>query len=172
MGRIRRMIAAVPGKCLLVIGLFVLGLSACNYMPAFAPGGAGEGLRGSVVMDEPGDRNEYTFATRLEERLGRPKNPRYRLSYSVVTSTEGVGRTPTQRITRFNVTGTVEYQVFDTVSGERLHSGTVESLAGYSATVPLTSSTAATRDASKRLMTILADQVAVRVLASYRNWSG
>ena len=172
MGWIQGLITALPRNCLVILGIGFLGLSACNYTPAFAPGGAGEGLKGSVIMEEPRDRNDYTFATRLEERLGRPRNARFRLKYSISTSTEGVGRTPTQRITRFNVTGTAEYQVLDTVAGTVVHSGKVENLTGYSGTIPLTSARVATRDASDRLMVILADQVAVRVLASYRDWSG
>ncbi len=166
-----RLTAAVPKKCLAMLGLCFLGLSACNYTPAFAPGGAGDGLKGSIALKEPGDRNDYTFATRLEERLGRPQNARYRLNYSIVTGTKGIGRTPTQQITRFSVTGTAEYQVYDTAEGLTVHSGKVEGLTGYSATIPLTSAGAATRDSSDRLMVILADQVAVRVLSSYRGWS-
>ena len=171
MAGVRRLTSAAPGKCLAVLALCFLGFSACNYTPAFAPGGVGDGLKGSIAVKEPSDRNEYTFATRLEERLGQPQNARYRLNYSIVTSTKGVGRTPTQQITRFSVTGTADYQIYDTADELAVHSGKVESLTGYSATVPLTSAGAATRDASDRLMVILADQVAVRVLSSYRDWS-
>jgi len=155
-----------------ILGLCILGLSACGYTPVYAPGGAGDGLAGSILVQEPGRENEYTFATRLEERFGRSQGARYRLDYSITTDTEGVGRTPEQQITRFNVTGTARYQVIDTASGTAVHSGEVESFTGYSATIPLAGARAATRDANERLMVILADQVAVRVLASYRDWAG
>ncbi len=166
------LIPAASRMCFAVLGLCLLSLSACNYTPALAPEGASDGLMGSIAVQEPRSQDGYAFVTRLEERLGRPKGARYQLSYSIVTSTEGVGRKRDQRITRFNLNGAAEYQLVDVQEGKTVHSGKVENHTSYSATIPLANSRAATRDASQRLMVILADQVAVRILASYRGWSG
>ncbi len=145
---------------------------ACSYTPVYAPHGAGYGLPGTILVQEPDSGNDYFFAIRIEERLGRPHGARYRLEYDITTGTEGIGRSLEQQITRFNVSGTAGYQVIDRATGDVLHSGTVDGITGYSATIPLADAPAATRDANKRLMVILADQVAVRVLASYRDWKG
>jgi len=168
-----RPVPAVPDirGAALCLGLLLV-LAACSYTPAYAPGGAGDGLFGSILVREPDTENDYIFVRRLDERLGRSNGARYRLNYSIETDTESVGRTLEQQVTRFNVSGTAQYQAVDTITSEVVHSGTVEGITGYSATIPLAGARAATRDANRRLMVILADQVAVRVLASYRDWEG
>lgn len=151
-----------------LLSLFVP--AACGYTAAYAPGGAGYGLEGSILVQEPSDHDEFIFVTRLEERLGRPQGARYQLTYSIETGTESAGRTAEQEITRFIVNGVARFQITDAVAGRVVHSGTVENLTSYSAAIPFASSRAATRDAIERLMVILADQVVVRILASYRDW--
>ncbi len=170
-GPFRSISVSSAARCV-VLGLCLFVFAACNYTPAYAPGGAGYGLAGSILVQEPGSLDDYVFAMRLEERLGRPHSARYLLNYRIETNTEGVGRTPEQKITRFNVSGTAQYEVIDAATGNVVHSGTVEGRTGYSAKLPLASARAAARDASKRLMVILADQVAVRALAGYRDWEG
>ncbi len=162
---------AVSWVCFAVFSLCILWLASCSYRPVFGPGGVGEGLAGAILVEEPGNHEEYVFTARLEQRLGRPQGARYRLDYNIETGSEGVGRTPEQRVTRYNVTGTAEYRVIELGADRTVHSGKVESLTSYSAAIPLTSARAAARDASERLMVILADQVTVRVLATYGDWS-
>ena len=170
--RLRRHLPAAPWACFAIFSLCLLWLASCGYRPVFGPGAVGEGLAGAILVREPGNHEEYVFTARLEQRLGRPQGARYRLDYGIETRSEGVGRTPEQRLTRYNVTGIAEYRVIDLGADRTVHSGKVESLTSYSAAIPLTGARAAGRDASERLMVILADQVTVRVLATYRDWSG
>ena len=137
-------------------------LAACGFSPVYAPGGAGDGLRGSILVDAPDDRNSFVFVSRVEERLGRAQAARYTMAYDITTLSEGVGITPAQETTRFNLFGTVSYQIIDTTTGKPVTTGQVENFTGYSATSLIVGTQSVTRDANERLMVVLADQIVAR----------
>ena len=145
-------------------------LAACGFSPVHGPGGAGTALQGRILVDEPDSRNEFTFVARLEDRLGRAQAPQYALSYQITTKSEGVGITPAQETTRFNLLGTASYQVKPLGSDRVLTQGKVENFTGYSATSLIVSTQSVTRDANERLMVILADQITARLIATAPDW--
>ncbi|RPE64842.1 LPS-assembly lipoprotein [Pacificibacter maritimus] len=137
-----------------------VALAGCGFQPAYGPTSAASQLRGAVQIDAPQDRNAYTVARRLEDIFARPQDPQYSLKFSVQTDDESVGITPDQEITRYHITGTATYTLADVTTGRILASGTAQSFTAYSATGSTVSSVTATRDATTRLMNILADQIA------------
>jgi LPS-assembly lipoprotein len=145
-------------------------LAGCGFSPVHAPGGAGSGLGGTILVEEPDNRNEFSFVARLEERLGLAQAPTHLLNYTIDTRSEGVGITPEQETTRYNVFGTVEYEIVEAGTGRVVHRGKVENFTGYSATSLIVGTQSVTRDANERLMVILADQVVARLIATARDW--
>ncbi len=158
-----------PRRAFLAV-LLATGHAACGFTPVYAPGGAGDGLRGSLLVDEPDNRNEFTFVSRLEDRLGRARAAPYSLAYLIKTRTEGVGVTPAQETTRYNLFGQATYSVVDRASGAILATGSVNNFTGYSTTSLIVGSQSVTRDANERLMVILADQVVARLIATSSDW--
>lgn len=160
----------------------VIGLTACGYSPAYGPKGSARNLFNRVEFKTPASRNEFDLVGQFEQRLGHGEDAKFRLTYDVSTSQDGTGLTPAQERIRFNVVGRLSYTLTDTTSGQVLTRGTVENFTGYSvasvdvtATPPGTSATISTlsakRDASRRLMVILADQVVTRLIASSPGWA-
>ncbi|MBA3908541.1 MAG: hypothetical protein C0524_01375 [Rhodobacter sp.] len=146
--------------------LLPLALAACGFTPAYAPGGAATALLGTVRADDPTDKNGFDLVERLEERLGRPEDHRYNLSYTIATEAVGVGITTENEITRFNLKGVIEYTLSDRATGERLSAGRVQNFTAYSATGSTVAGLAAEEDAAFRLMRILADQIVARLIAT------
>ena len=142
-----------------------LALAACGFTPAYAPGGPALALQGGVWVADPDDKNGFDFVERIEERLGRTKAPRYRLSYTITTSTVGVGITADSKTTRYNIKGAVDYTLSDFADGRRIAGGRVQSFTAYAATGSTVAGVAAEEDAAYRLMRILADQIVVRLVA-------
>ncbi|GHC55530.1 hypothetical protein GCM10007315_18120 [Gemmobacter tilapiae] len=142
----------------------LLALPACTFTPAYAPGGPAQSLQGSIRVDDPSDKNGFDLVERLEERLGRPNTPRYRLAYSITTKPVGVGITPDAATTRYNLTGQIDWSLTD-LSGTRVAGGTVTNFTSYSATGSTVAGLAAEEDAALRLMRILADQIVMRLIA-------
>ena len=99
----------------------------------------------------------------FEQRLGRTDSPRYRLTWDLTTSEDGIAVTATQETTRFEVLGTLGYALSDMTTGAVLASGTVRNFTGYSATGTTVAARTDQLDANRRLMIILADEVLTRL---------
>lgn len=151
--------------------LFLLSAAAlpvvgCGFAPAYGPGGAATRLQNSILADEPRTGPDYVLVRQLEDRLGRGAPARYGLSYAVTLSEELIAINPQNITTRYNLLGTVTFALRDLASGAVLTSGEVESFTGYSASGTTVATSAARRDATSRLMTILADQMVARLTAA------
>ena len=147
-----------------------MGLSACGFSPVYAPGGVGDGLNGLILADEPDNRDAFVFVAQFEKRMGRPEAPTYALRYTIQKRSEGVGITPEAETTRFNVFGGIQYSLVEFGTDREVTSGFVENFTGYSATRLIVSTQSVERNASERLMVILADQVVAKLLATASDW--
>lgn len=141
-------------------------LAACGFTPAYGPAGPAQGLQGRIRAADPGDKNGFDFVTAIEARFGRSKDPRYALAYTITTEAVGVGFATDTTITRYNLTGRVAWSLTDTESDTRIAGGTAENFTSWSATSATVAAVAAEQDAAKRLMVILADQIAAEILAA------
>ena len=148
-----------------------LALAACGFTPAYGPGGPAARIQSSISVADPGDKNAFDLVERLEERLGRPKADRFDLTYSIKTTVVGVGITPDNAITRYNLNGVVDWALTNRTSGSRVAGGQVKSFTSYSATGSTVAGLAAQEDAARRLMRILADQITARLLATSGTWN-
>jgi LPS-assembly lipoprotein len=151
--------------------LAMLTLGGCGFAPALGPGGAAEGLQGSIRAANPADKNAFDLVERLEERIGRPETARFDLAYVIATKAIGVGITQDNAITRYNLTGLVDWTLTERATGARVAGGRVENFTSYSATGSTVAGLAAEEDAAFRLMRILADQIVSRLIASSGDWS-
>ena len=151
--------------------LMPLALAACGFTPAYGPQGPARGLMGRVRVDDPASKDAFDLVERLEERLGRPQVVRYDLSYSITTQPVGVGITKASDITRYNLTGNIDWTLTDRESGARVAGGRVESFTSWSAAGSTVAGLAAEEDAHRRLMHILADQIVMRIVASSAAWT-
>lgn len=146
--------------------LAVVALAACGFSPVYAPGGPAAALQGRILVAEPDDRDAFDLVARIEERLGRAAAPDLALSYAIATDEVGVAVSPTNAITRFNVTGSVDWALRDIATEQVLAEGRAHGFTAYSATGTPVSTRAAGIDARRRLMRMLADQIVTRLLAT------
>ncbi|MEM7720755.1 MAG: LPS assembly lipoprotein LptE [Pseudomonadota bacterium] len=146
-------------------------LSACGFTPVYAPGGGGEILRRSFIVEPPTTRLGFALVSRIEARLGRVEAPAYVLTYDISTSTSGLAITGADDVTRINIDGVVRYQVNRIGTDEVVESGQVTTFVAYSQTGTPIATVAARRDAEDRLMITLADQMVSRLLSSAPSWT-
>ena len=145
-------------------------LAACGLTPAFGTGGPAEQLLGAVHTADPTEKTGFDFVQRVEERLGRPTTPLFDLAYTITTRPVGVGITAAGAITRFNLTGSVDWTLTRSSDGSRVTGGRAESFTSYSATGSTVAGLAAETDAGLRLMRLLADQVVTHLVATSAAW--
>lgn len=147
-----------------------LVLVGCGYQPVSVEGGAADGLRGSIEIADPVDPDGAVLVQQLERRLGLAENPEYRLFAEIRLRDEGIGFTPDEAITRYNVEGRIDYRL-QALDGDRLVTvGQVQNFTSYSATSTPFATQVARRDARSRLMVILADQLSADLLSSAPDW--
>ncbi|MBN2631813.1 MAG: hypothetical protein JXR75_14885 [Rhodobacteraceae bacterium] len=148
-----------------------LAMAACGFAPANAPGAAAAGLQGRIRVADPSDKLGFDLVERLEERLGRPDSVAYDLSYTIVTEDVGTGITADNAITRYHLTGHIDWTLTSRDGGQRVAGGRVQSFTAYSATGSTVAGLAAKEDAAFRLMRMLADQIVTRLMATAGGWA-
>lgn len=151
--------------------LAALALAGCGFAPAYAPGGPASGLLDRVIVDDPADKDDFDLVERLEERLGRPGTPRFRLSYDVDAKAESQAITPESVITRYQIVASVAYRLRDNATGDVLSDGKVSSFTSYSAVGTSVATAAGEADARTRLMRILADRIVTELIATSAAWN-
>lgn len=146
--------------------LGALATAGCGFTPSFGPGGAVDGLRGALLVDEPDTRDAFLLTRRIEDRLGRADSPRYGLAVKLDMTEEPMALTRTNITTRFNIVGRADWVLRDLADGTVLAQDQASSFTGYSATGTTVATLAASRDARARLATILADQIVAQLMAA------
>ena len=145
--------------------LGLLALPACGFTPAYAPGGAGQALRGQVRAADPATSLDFDFVAALEQRLGRPAIPRFDLAYTIATTERSAAQVSGFGATRNSVFGTLDYSLTERATGDVVSEGSLRNFTNYSITDTQLAVRRAKEDAEARLMQILADQLATRLLA-------
>ncbi|NDR58574.1 hypothetical protein [Aliiruegeria sabulilitoris] len=154
-----------------LIALAATGLTAgCGFTPAYAPGGAGDRLRGQLTTNPPYDKPSYAFVDRIETRLSRNDSAPYRLTFTVTYGYDGLAVSPDDSTYRYHLTGKLDYTVVDQASQATVTSGTVRNFVAYSALGTTVATAASTTNAQERLMIILADQVVTELMATAQSW--
>ncbi|NKB26318.1 MAG: hypothetical protein GKR99_01635 [Rhodobacteraceae bacterium] len=150
--------------------LSLTALAGCGFTPALAPGGSAAGLRGSIVVDAPADRQTFVMVQHLEQRLGKPNGASYRLAADLSVSERNIGHDPDYSTTRRQLTGTLNYRLYPLGSETVVASGKVSNFVGYGSTGNTVVTRSAEADARDRLMVILADQLVTRLIATAPDW--
>jgi LPS-assembly lipoprotein len=143
-----------------------LALAACGFSPVYGPGGTGSRLQNNVEIVDPDTRDAFLLTRRLEERLGRTSTPVYKLALTVDTEEEDLAIDREGNISRVNLLGRAEFALIEQETGRTVTSGSVDNFTSYSATGTTVATLAAQRDAQERLMTLLADQIFVRLASA------
>lgn len=152
--------------------LALLPLAACGFQPAYAPTGPAQGLLGRIQAADPGNKDAFDLVERLEERLGRTRQPAYLLTYRISSRSRGQAIGPDNAITRYQIFGDATFELRDAGTRKILTRGRVDGFAAYSAVGTQVEGEASRADARKRLMTILADRIVTRLIATAGTWNG
>lgn len=140
-------------------------LAACGFTPAYGPQGAAGVLMGRVTTREAGNRAEFDFVQRFEERAGQPEAPFWRLDYQITVQARAAELTTEYAVTRYHLSGQVNWQLVPLVDGAKPLNGTAQSFTAWAATGSTVAVQAAEEDAQLRLMRILADQIVTQLIA-------
>ena len=159
--------AAMPARrAVLGLGgaLAALALAGCGFTPVYGDGGPARKLWGQVRPRDPETALDFSFNTRLAERIG-PDGDAYDLDYRISVGVVPQAITVDEVTTRYALNGTADF-VLKTAAGAVVAQGRVSSFTSYSTTGTTIATLTAEYDARDRLARMLADQVVSRLLAA------
>lgn len=151
--------------------LAAVPLAGCGFTPALAPGAPAARLQGRIRADDPPDRDAAAFLTRLEERLGRPATPGWRLAYGLEITETRLGLEPGQGETRGQMLGSLRWELFPEGADAPVATGTARNFAGFSRTSTPFAIRSAAEDARDRVARMLADAVVAELIATAPDWA-
>ncbi|WP_292287167.1 LPS assembly lipoprotein LptE [Marivita sp.] len=138
--------------------------AACGFRPAYGPDGGASALVDNLRVTAPKRQDGFAIAQRLEDRFGRNDAGRYVLDVTPSIQRQGLATSVAGTTNRFRLTGDARYALRDTTGDTVVRQGKVTNFTGFSATGSTVATLVAERDAKARLMVILADQIAERLV--------
>ena len=161
---------SLPDRRRVLALILALPLAGCGFSPVYAPGAPAGALVGRIEADAPNSRDSFMFVTEFETRMGRPEAPAYRLTYQIAIQRNDLAVTTAGAILRYNLTGQITWALIDIGTGATLTGGTVSSFTGSAATTSTVAARTADDNARRRLMQILATQIATKITATAGDW--
>lgn len=160
-----------PGRRAVLALAVLFPLAACGFRPALAPGAPATGLFGRLRADDPADRDGVEFVARLEERLGRPAAPGWRLAWALALEEERLGLEAGVGETRAQVLGRLDWRLIPEGAEAPVAEGRIARFTGYSRTATPLAEEVAARDARVRLVRLLADALVTELTATAPDWT-
>lgn len=153
-----------PPRRALLAALVALPAAGC-FRPMLAERGEARALDGRIALPRIDGRQGYYLTRRLEDRLGRPGRPDYRLAVRLDFRTRGLAITRKSAITRRTVTATAEWRLIPDGADEPVLQGRELAESGYNETGALYATTVTARDVERRLAEELAERIARSIQA-------
>jgi len=132
----------------------IASLAACGFTPVYGPEAQMDQKLSNIEVAPPNNRVEYLFVRSLEERIGHNPAAENILNHDITVFEEGL---EIWGAARSQLVGKVRYKLVSQDDGQVIATGSVETFTSYTPTIEGFGSNQ--RDATKRLMQILADKI-------------
>ena len=153
-----------------LLGLAILPLAGC-FRPMLAEDAPAAGLLGKVELPEIQGRFGYFLVKSLEDRLGRPNGPEYRLSVETDISERGLAVAQDNSVTRVTLVAEAKWKLWREGQNQPVLSDIAVTQSGYGATSSLYATRQTRRDIERRLARDLGERIARAVLAQAGQFS-
>jgi hypothetical protein len=151
-------------RAFIALAAAIAVLPGC-FRPMLAEGGGAAELRGRIALPSPSDRFQFHMHDSLEERLGKPDAPDYRLEVAVALSESGLLVAQDNTITRLRMQAVADFRLYRSGYAEPVLADRIVSESGYDSTASLYSSRTTKKDIERRLARDLGERIARRIQA-------
>lgn len=147
-----------------------VGLSACGFTPLYSENQPASRLRNHIAIAPLEGRFGFNMRDQLETRLGQATSAEYELRITTELHEEGRAIRSDNTISRINLRGDATFSVTPLNTTTPIFTDRVSSFTAYSTIASPFATQVAAEDASKRLATALADQIALRLAITASDW--
>ena len=157
---------SLSDRRVVVLGLIAgtLSVSGC-LRPMLAKDSTAVQLRHRIALPEIDGRFDYFLSKALADRLGRPKNPDYRLDIVTEVSEQGLAIAQDNSVTRVTLLAQASWALWRDGSSAPLLTDNLEVQSGYNATTSLYATRQVRRDVERRLARELGERISRSILA-------
>ena len=148
-----------------LLGLSLAGLAGGCFRPMLAERAPARALDGRIALPVMSGRTGYHLTRRLEDRLGTPRSPDYRLEVDLALRTRGLAIAQDRAITRRTVTATARWRLVRPGRDAPVLAGTELAESGYNETGALYATRVTARDIERRLAEEVAERIARTIQA-------
>ena len=145
-------------------GLGVLALGGC-FRPMLAEDGKASALRNRIELPPIEGRFGYYLGESLEDRLGRPKSPEYRLDVRTSLTERGLAVAQNNAVTRVILIASASWALWREGEARPVLQDTVRAQSGHNATASLYATRQTRRDIERRLARDLGERISRAILA-------
>lgn len=142
----------------------VLALSGC-FRPMLAEGGDAERVRGHIDLPKMDGRFGYFLNQSLEDRLGTPVEPAYRLEVRTQLRDRNLAIAQNNDVTRKTVIAQANWRLIKLGETRAVLSDKVTVQSGFNATTSLFATRQTRLDIERRLARDIGERIARKVLA-------
>lgn len=153
----------------ILTGLALTPLAGCGFTPIYGEGSAAEKMHGRIALGALSGQDGFQMRERLETRLGRAVNPTHRLEVDFDVVSKGLAITTDGAITRYNLSGTANYVVYN-LSDQIVFQNKVKAVTAYNATSSAYATRVAKQDAYQRVVVTLAEKIATELSITAKDW--
>ena len=148
----------------ILAALACAGLTGC-FRPMLAKDEAARALQGNIALPDVQDRFSYFLTESLTERLGKPKEPDYRLEIATSVSQQGLAIAQDNSVTRVTLLAEASWSLWRRGGTAAVMSDVVRSQSGYNATTSLFATRQIRQDIERRLARDLGERISRKILA-------
>jgi len=142
----------------------LLALPGC-FRPMLAEGSDAANLRGRIALPQTDDRLSFYLHDILEQRLGTPKEPDYRLEVVTALTESGLLVQQDNTITRIRVQAVADFRLYRKGAAEPVLADRIVTESGYDSTASLYASRTTRQDIERRVAKDLGERIARRIQA-------
>lgn len=148
----------------LLAGLAVLALGGC-FRPMLREGGEASAMRNRIVLPAVDGRFDHYLVESLEDRLGEPVDPVFRLEVATTLTERGLAIAQDDAVTRVSILAEAAWTLWRVGEAAPLISDVAYSEAGYDATGSLFATRVTRRDIEERLARDIGVRIAHAIFA-------
>ena len=142
----------------MLVGICLL-LASCGYQPIYGTSGVAYRLERNVSIVAPSDRAGYVLYHQLNKYLKDADDGEFKLLFNISKTSSRVAIDENGRAHRALLEGFATFDLRRASDNKTLVKGRVKGFTGYSTLATSVASHASSRDATQRLMTMLADKI-------------
>ena len=145
-------------------GLGALALGGC-FKPMLREDSAARSMRHSIALPAVDGRFDHYLVESLEDRLGEPVNPAFRLEIVTTLTEQGLAVAQDNAVTRISLLAEAAWKLTRAGAAEPLIDDIAVSQAGYNATGSLFATRETRRDVERRLARDLGERISRSIFA-------